>query len=94
MRRFSAASLASAAIVCRIFASRFCDSPCVRRRGFHPRITKSELNLIRDLLQVLQAFETGIEGVVNFFTDGICPQFVEKLSSLTDERKCHIAHLY
>jgi hypothetical protein len=58
------------------------------------RITKGELYLVRDPLQVLQAFESGIENVVAFPTDGICPQQFEELSSIMDERKCDIAHLY
>jgi hypothetical protein len=55
---------------------------------------KGELYLVRDPLQVLQAFEGGIENVVAFLTDRICPQQFEELSSLMDERKCDIAHLY
>jgi hypothetical protein len=70
--------------------------------GFNPactifnahRIMKGELYLVRDPLQVLQAFEGGIENVVAFLTDRICPQQFEELSSLMDERKCDIAHLY
>jgi hypothetical protein len=70
--------------------------------GFNPactifnahRIMKGELYLVRNPLQVLQAFEGGIENVVAFLTDGICPQQFEELSSLMDERKCDIAHLY
>jgi hypothetical protein len=69
--------------------------------GFNPasvifnahRITKGELYLVRDPLQVLQAFESGIENVVAFLTDGICPQQFEELSSLLDQRKCDIAQL-
>jgi hypothetical protein len=57
------------------------------------RITKGEPYLVRDPLQVLQAFESGIENVVAFLTDGICPQQFEELSSLTDQRKCDIAQL-
>jgi hypothetical protein len=58
------------------------------------RITKGELYLVRDPLQVLQAFESGIENVVAFLTDGIFPQQSEELPSLMDERKCDIAQLY
>jgi hypothetical protein len=58
------------------------------------RITKGELYLVRDPLQALQAFESGIENVVVFLTDGICPQQFEELSSLMEERKCDIAYLY
>jgi len=70
--------------------------------GFNPasaifdarRVTKGELYLVRDPAQVLQAFESGIENVVAFLTDGICPQQFEEPSSLIDERKCDIAQLY
>jgi hypothetical protein len=58
------------------------------------RIMKGELYLVRDPLQVLQAFEGGIENVVAFLTCGIFPQQFEELSSLMDESKCHIAQLY
>jgi hypothetical protein len=58
------------------------------------RIMKGELDLMRDPLQVLQAFESGIENVVAFLTDGIFPQQFEELSSLMDERKCDIAQPY
>ncbi len=54
-------------------------------------VTKGELYLVRDPLQVLQAFESGVESVVAFLTDGICPQEFEELYSLVDERKCDIA---
>jgi hypothetical protein len=54
---------------------------------------KAELYLVQDPLQVLQEFESGIENVVDFLTDGICPQQFDELSSLMDERKCDIAQL-
>jgi hypothetical protein len=55
------------------------------------RTMKGELDLMRDPLQVLQAFESGIENVVAFLTDGSFPQQFEELSSLTDDRKRDIA---
>jgi hypothetical protein len=58
-----------------------------------PQVTKGELYLVRNPLQALQAFESGIEDVVAFLTDGICPQQFEEQSSLMDERKCNIVHL-
>jgi hypothetical protein len=67
-------------------------SACTIFNAHH--ITKGELYLVRDPLQTLQAFETGVENVVELLTDGICPQQFEELSSLMDERKCDIAHLY
>jgi hypothetical protein len=70
--------------------------------GFNPacaifsahRVTKGDPYPVRDPLQVLQAFESGIENVVAFLADGICPRQFEELSSLMDERKCDIAQLY
>jgi hypothetical protein len=57
-------------------------------------VTKGEPYLVRDPLQALQAFESGVENVVGILTDAICPQQFEELSSLMDERKCDITHLY
>jgi hypothetical protein len=74
-----------------IFPNGF-NSACTIFNVHH--ITKGELYLVRDPLQALQAFESGVENVVAFLTDGICPQQFEELSSLMDERKCDVAHLY
>jgi len=58
------------------------------------RVQEGELYLVRDPLQVLQAFESGVENVVAFLSDGISPQQFEMLASLMDERKCESAQLY
>jgi DNA primase len=58
------------------------------------RAQEGELYLVRDPLQVLQAFESGVENVVAFLSDGISPQQFEMLSSLMDEHKCESAQLY
>ena len=64
--------------------------------GFQPadvifnanRITPGELYLVRDPLQVLTAYESGIENVVSFLTEAISAQQLEMLASLLDEFKC------
>ena len=61
--------------------------------GAH-RINGGELYLVRDPLQVLTAFEAGVENVVAFLTDGITAQQFEQLSSLMDEKRCDLAQLY
>lgn len=61
--------------------------------GAH-RIKEGELYLVRDPLQVLTAFEAGVENVVAFLTDGITAQQFEQLSSLMDEKRCELAQLY
>lgn len=61
--------------------------------GAH-RVTQGELYVVRDPLQVLTAFEAGMENVVAFLTDGISAQQWEMLSSLMDERKCELSFLY
>jgi len=49
--------------------------------------------MVRDPLQVLQAFESGIENVVAFLTDGHLPQQFEELSSLMESAQCDIEQL-
>ncbi len=61
--------------------------------GAH-RIKEGELYLVHDPLQVLTAFEAGVENVVAFLTDGITAQQFEQLSSLMDEKRCDLAQLY
>jgi len=58
------------------------------------QVTDGELYLVRDPLQVLTAFEAGIENVVAFLTEGITAQQLEQLSSLMDEKKCDSVQLY
>ncbi|MEQ1522498.1 MAG: hypothetical protein ABL936_14605 [Aestuariivirga sp.] len=52
------------------------------------------LYLVRDPLQVLTAFESGVENVVAFLTDGISAQQLEMLASLMDERHCETVELF
>jgi DNA primase len=64
--------------------------------GFDPRgvlfnahrIIKGDLFLVRDPLQVLGAFENGIENVVAFLTDNITTKQLEQLVALMNQRKC------
>jgi hypothetical protein len=58
------------------------------------RVTSGPLYLVRDPLQVLTAFEAGVENVVAFLTDTISAQQLEQLAALMDERKCESVELY
>lgn len=58
------------------------------------RVTPGDLYIVRDPLQVLQAFEAGSENVVAFLTDGISPQQWEQLASLMDEKQCDRSFLF
>lgn len=51
------------------------------------RVAEGELYLVRDPLDVLKAFEYGIENVVSFLTEGITAHQLEMLVSLMDEKK-------
>jgi len=70
--------------------------------GFQPadvifnahRATEGELYLVRDPLQVLTAYESGIENVVSFLTEAISAQQLEMLSSLLDEKRCESVMLF
>jgi DNA primase len=55
------------------------------------RVKEGELVLVRDPLDVLKAYENGIENVVSFFTEGISSAQLEYLSALMDE--AHIENL-
>jgi len=58
------------------------------------RAADGELYLVRDPLDVLKAFEAGIENVVSFLTEGIAAQQLEQLSSLMDEKKIDTLSLF
>jgi DNA primase len=60
--------------------------------GAH-RLKEGTVYLVRDPLQVLLAFESGIENVVAFLGD-ITPQQLEMLAALCDERKCDTVELF
>ena len=70
--------------------------------GFEPasiifnasRVTGGELTLVRDPLQVLTAFESGIDNVVAFLTESISPQQLEMLAALMDEKHCDSVELF
>jgi len=58
------------------------------------RVATGPLYLVRDPLQVLNAFESGIENVVAFLTETFSPQQLEMLASLMDQKKCESVELY
>jgi DNA primase (bacterial type) len=70
--------------------------------GFQPadhifnahKVAEGELYLVRDPLQVLTAFESGIENVVSFLTEAISAQQLEQLASLLDEKRCDSVVLF
>ena len=69
--------------------------------GFRPesvifnanRIEAGPLTIVRDPLEVLTAFESGVENVVAFLAD-ITPQSLEMLAGLMDEKKCETVELF
>ena len=58
------------------------------------RVQEGPLCLVRDPLEVLTAYEQGVENVVAFLTDGISAQQLEMLAALMDEKKCESVELY
>lgn len=70
--------------------------------GFHPGevifggnlVRAGQLYLVRDPLQVLTAFESGVDNVIAFLTEGISAQQLEILASLMDERHCETVELF
>jgi hypothetical protein len=58
------------------------------------RVQEGPLYLVRDPLEVLTAYEQGVENVVAFLTDGISAQQLEMLAALMDETKCESVELY
>ncbi len=58
------------------------------------RVKEGELFLVRDPLDVLKAFESGVENVVSFLTEGISSPQLQYLSVLMDERRCEIVSLF
>jgi len=51
------------------------------------RIAAGELNLLANVVQVLEAFQNGVENTVCFLTEGITAQQLEQLASLMDQKK-------
>lgn len=70
-------------------------------KGFKPeeqifnahRAAEGDLYLTRDPLEVLLAYENGVENVVSFLTDTIQPPQLEMLASLMDQRNCYSVEL-
>jgi hypothetical protein len=70
--------------------------------GFRPeehifnahQVAEGELYLVRDPLEVLRVYESGVTNCVSFLTEGICAQQLEELASLMDTRHCELVHLY
>jgi len=60
--------------------------------GAH-KVQAGELYLVRDPLQVLTAYEAGVENVVAFLTT-ITAQQLEQLASLMDEKKVETVELF
>ncbi len=58
------------------------------------RVKESELALVRDPLDVLKAYEGGIENVVCFFTEGISSAQLQYLSVLMDEKHIEALMLF
>lgn len=58
------------------------------------RVTEGELILVRDPLDVLKAYENGIENVVSFLTEGISSAQLQYLSALMDERHVEALSLF
>ena len=58
------------------------------------KIQPGELYLVRDPLQVLTAYESGVENVVSFLTETISAQQLEILASLMDEKQCDSIELF
>jgi hypothetical protein len=58
------------------------------------RIQEGELNLAADIVQVLEAFQNGVENTVCFLTEGVTAHQLEMLASLMDERKCETVELF
>lgn len=56
-------------------------------------VVAGELYLVRDPVDVLKAFEAGVENVVSFLTD-ITTQQVEMLAALMDAKKCETVALF
>jgi len=58
------------------------------------RVTEGDLVLVRDPLDVLKAYENGIENVVSFLTESISSAQLQYLSALMDERHIETLTLF
>jgi hypothetical protein len=57
------------------------------------RVSEGTLYLVRDPLQVLTAYEAGIENVVALM-DEITPQLLEQVAALMDEKRCGLCDFF
>jgi hypothetical protein len=57
-------------------------------------VKEGELFLVRDPLDVLKAYNSGVENVVSFLTEGISSAQLQYLSALMDERRCETISLF
>ena len=58
------------------------------------RAEEGELNLLSNIVQVLEAFQNGVENSVCFLTESITAQQLEQLASLMDQKKCESVQLF
>lgn len=58
------------------------------------RAQAGELYLVRDPVDVLRAYEAGVENVVSFLTDTISAQQLEMLAALMDQKQVETVELY
>ncbi|MGA2795839.1 MAG: hypothetical protein ABSE69_20490 [Roseiarcus sp.] len=58
------------------------------------RVKEGELFLVGDPLDVLKAFDSGVENVVSFLTEGISSAQLQYLSVLMDERRRETISLF
>ena len=58
------------------------------------RVKEGGAVLVRDPLDVLKAFDSGVENVVSFLTRGISSAQLQYLSVLMDERRCDTISLF
>jgi hypothetical protein len=58
------------------------------------RTEEGELNLLSNIVQVLEAFQNGVENTVCFLTDSITAQQLEQLASLMDQKKCESVQIF
>jgi hypothetical protein len=51
------------------------------------RVKSGEMFIVRDPLEVLKAYESGVENVVSFLTDNVSSAQLQYLSALMDEKR-------
>jgi len=58
------------------------------------RIQEGELNLLSNIVQVLEAFQNGVENTICVLTESITAQQLEQLASLMDQKKCESVQIF